>query len=452
MQKSLYILLLSVVILSFIAVIHHSTPYQQNSVPSQQTVQATTPAETAVSAQAQTSQTQEADNNIQPAIVLTGALQKGESFSEALQRVLLHDKQADELAEKITQKLSRVVNLRKSRPGEAFALVMDYSGKLIRCTYEKNPFEIYTMEPDEDENNLTIAKEDITLERHVVKLSGAIDGSLFQAFARLGESERLTLAFADIFASRIDFNNDLTRGDRFEMLLEKYYKNGQFVGYGRILSAKLEGAKGKHHAFYFKPSDAPKGNYYDETGKTLGTAFLKSPLPIFKVTSGFTMHRNHPVLGGDRPHQGIDLAAPVGTPVMAVADGIVSFAGWKNGYGNTLSIKHPGGYETQYAHLSRFADGIKVGVHVAQKQVVARVGMTGIATGPHLDYRIAENGVLKNPLSVKFRSVFALSGHELNQFHAQQLHLAQLMETPEPQKLVLVETLTTKGPPDGWNG
>ncbi len=451
MQKGLCILLLSIVILSFIAIIHHSTPYQKDSAPSQQPVQATA-TEITNSPQAQTSQTPKTNADIQPPIVLTGALQKGESFSEALQRVLLHDKQADELAEKITQKLSRVVNLRKSKPGEAFALVMDYAGNLIRCTYEKNPFEIYTMELDEDENNLTIAKEDITLERQVVKLSGTIEDSLFQAFAKLGESDRLTLAFADIFESRIDFNNDLQRGDRFELLLEKYYKNGQFVGYGRILSAKLLGTKEKYSAYYFKPSNTQKGNYYDETGKTIGTAFLKSPLPIFKLTSTFTMHRKHPVLGVDRPHQGIDLAAPIGTPVMAVADGVISFAGWKNGYGNTISIKHPGGYETQYAHLARFAEGIKTGVHVTQKQVIGRVGMTGIATGPHLDYRIAENGVLKNPLSVKFRSMFALSGHELNQFHAQRLYWARLMETPEPQKLVLVETLTTKGPPDGWNG
>jgi len=368
------------------------------------------------------------------AIVLTGSLQKGESFSEALQRVLLHNKQADELAEKITQKLSRVVNLRKSRPGETFALVMDYSGKLIRCTYEKNPFEIYTMEPDDQDYNLTIAQEDITLERHVVKLSGEIEGSLFQAFAKLGENERLTLAFADIFASRIDFNNDLKRGDRFELLLEKYYKQGQFIGYGRILSAKFEGAKERYSAFYYKPSNAPKGNYFDETGKTLGTAFLKSPLPIFKLTSTFTMHRKHPVLGVDRPHQGIDLAAPIGTPVMAVADGVISYAGWKNGYGNTIIIKHPGGYETQYAHLSKFSDGIKPGVPVKQKQVIGKVGMTGIATGPHLDYRIAENGVFKNPMSVKFRSVFSLSGQDMKGFLAQKMHLARLMETPEPQK------------------
>lgn len=450
MQKGLCILLLSVVILSFIAIIQQPPPHQKDSAPSQQPLQAA--AETAISAQDQIAQTQEPDADSQPPIVLTGALQKGESFSAALQRVLLHDKQADELAEKITQKLSHVVNLRKSKPGEAFALVMDYSGKLIRCTYEKNPFEIYTMEPDEDSNNLTIFQEDITLERRVIKLSGTIDGSLFQAFAKLGEEERLTMSFADIFASRIDFNNDLKSGDRFELLLEKYYKNDQFVGYGRILSAKFLGAKEKYSAYYFKPSNASKGNYYDETGKTLGTAFLKSPLPIFKLTSTFTMHRKHPVLGVVRPHQGIDLAAPMGTPVMAVADGVVSFAGWKNGYGNTICIKHPGGYETQYAHLSKFADGIKPGIHVTQKQVIGRVGMTGIATGPHLDYRIAENGVLKNPLSVKFRSMFALSGHELNQFHAQRLYLAQLMETPEPQKLVLVERLTTKGPPDGWNG
>lgn len=263
MQKGFYIIFLSIVILSIIHLIQHHTPPQPTKTP---TIETTMPATAEEPLQTQVEKT--ATEPPSAAIVLTGSLQKGESFSEALQRVLLHNKQADELAEKITQKLSRVVNLRKSRPGETFALVMDYSGKLIRCTYEKNPFEIYTMEPDDQDYNLTIAQEDITLERHVVKLSGEIEGSLFQAFAKLGENERLTLAFADIFASRIDFNNDLKRGDRFELLLEKYYKQGQFIGYGRILSAKFEGAKERYSAFYYKPSNAPKGNYFDETGKT----------------------------------------------------------------------------------------------------------------------------------------------------------------------------------------
>lgn len=453
MRQGSYILFFCLIIVCCIMAIHYNVSKcttQPTIIPtSQQIISQETPQITdTILEPSASSSTQES----QPPLVLTGSLKKGESFSEALQRLLVHDKQADELAEKIAQKLSRVVNLRKSKPGETFALVMDYSGKLIRCTYEKNPFEIYTLELDEKSEDFTLAKEDITLERQVVKLSGTIEDSLFHAFAKLKEQERLVLAFADVFASRIDFNNDLTRGDRFELLLEKYYKNGQFVGYGRILAAKFEGAKEKHAAYYFKPAGALKGNYYDETGKNLGTAFLKSPLPIFKVTSGFTMHRPHPVLGGIRPHQGIDLSAPIGTPVMAVADGVVSFAGWKNGYGNTVSIKHPGGYETHYAHLSKISDGIKVGSHVTQKQVIGKVGMTGIATGPHLDYRIAENGVLKNPLSVKFRSVLALSGHELKKFQDERMRLAQLMDSPEPQKIVLVETLTTQGPPDGWNG
>ncbi|MDY6844584.1 MAG: M23 family metallopeptidase, partial [Thermodesulfobacteriota bacterium] len=145
-----------------------------------------------------------------------------------------------------------------------------------------------------------------------------------------------------------------------------------------------------------------KGGYYSPEGKSMKSAFLKSPLRFTRISSRYSLSRRHPILGGLHPHLGIDYAAKTGTPVWSVADGVVQFVGWKGGYGRQVVIKHKGGYKTYYAHFSRFARGIRKGVRVKQKQIVGYVGATGLATGPHLDFRVSKNGTFMNPLSVKY--------------------------------------------------
>ena len=228
--------------------------------------------------------------------------------------------------------------------------------------------------------------------------------SLFAAFDAAGENMQLPLQLSDIFAGQLDFNSDLHYGDRFDVLFDRAVRHGDFVGYGDVRAALLVNA-GRRIAAFRHVSAEGKAAWYDAEGRSLVRPFLKSPLPFSpRVTSGFSNNRFHPVLGINRPHLGVDFGAPFGTPVNAVAAGVVEFAGWSGEAGRMVRIKHPGGYETAYLHLSAFAPNIRVGARVAQRDMVGRVGQTGTATGPHLDYRVIKNGVYLNPMTA-FRNM-----------------------------------------------
>jgi len=223
--------------------------------------------------------------------------------------------------------------------------------------------------------------------------------SLFDAVERIGESARLVLELVEIFSSDFDFTADTRAGDRFRLLVEKRYAGDDFVDYGRILVAQYASGGKTLTGVGFE-----RGRYahYDLSGQSLKKSFLKSPLEFSRITSGFTYARPHPILGGVRPHLAIDYGAPVGTPVRAVADGVVVRAGWNGGNGIQVHLRHRSGYETQYNHLSRVAPGVHAGARVRQKDIIGNVGATGLATGPHLDYRVAKNGTFVNPLGEKF--------------------------------------------------
>jgi len=386
----------------------------------------------------------------EPASVVKGSLRSGETFSQALARMHLDHS----LASLVIDGLSEAVDFSKCMPGDAFCITMDEQGDLIQCTFERGPFEVYTLQPGpgDSDRRYTVFQRPIELERHIVKLSGMIDTSLFSAFADAGANGVLTMSFADIFASRIDFNTETRPGDEFQVLCEKYFKDGEFLGYGRILAARYSTARTEFEAYYFKSSGAASGKYYDTTGQEMRMSFLRSPLPAYRLTSGFSNRRLHPVLKIYRPHHGVDLAAPTGTPVMAAADGTVTFAGWQNGYGRIVILKHPGGYQTYYGHLSRFGKGVERGARVGQKQVIGFVGASGLATGPHLDYRVSLNGVFRNPFGMKFTPGSSLAPPALEAFHGERDRLLKLLETGDSSRDLLVETRPVRGLPDGWLG
>jgi murein DD-endopeptidase MepM/ murein hydrolase activator NlpD len=185
------------------------------------------------------------------------------------------------------------------------------------------------------------------------------------------------------------------------MIFEKYSKDGTFIWYGKILAAEYRNEKRTHQAIYYQDSEC-REDYFTPSGRSLRRSFMRSPLRFTRISSGYSRRRLHPILRTYRPHLGVDFAAPTGTPVWAVADGVVAYKGWKNGNGNTVSIRHPNGYETMYNHLSRYGKGIKRGKHVRQKYIIGYVGSTGLSTGPHLDYRMKKNGRFINPLKEKF--------------------------------------------------
>jgi murein DD-endopeptidase MepM/ murein hydrolase activator NlpD len=324
----------------------------------------------------------------------------------------------------ITAHLKPIFDFRHCDPGDSFRVYLDDRGQLQRFAYEANLTDIYELRRQED--RYVASKKDLILDRHITRVNGEIESTLFDAVERAGEGDHLALAFADIFAWEIDFHNDPRKGDRFKILVEKLYKDGQFVRYGKILAATYDNSSQVHRGFYFKEPGGWEG-YYDEKGRSLEKSFLRSPLRFTRITSGYSRRRRHPVLGGYHPHLAIDYAAPTGTPVRAVGDGRIIFCGWNRGYGKQVTVRHPNGYTTYYAHLSRYARGIRKGKRVKQKQIIGYVGSTGLATGPHLDYRISKNGKFLDPLKMKSPSISSISIQHRANFEVDRDHLASLL-------------------------
>ncbi|MDR2695638.1 MAG: M23 family metallopeptidase, partial [Deltaproteobacteria bacterium] len=194
----------------------------------------------------------------------------------------------------------------------------------------------------------------------------------------------------------VDFIRDVQDGDSFSILVEKRYRDGRFKNYGRVLGATFTNKGKVFEAFLFRGVSGSE-SHYNRKGESLRKVLLKAPLAFTRITSGYSKGRRHPLFHDVRPHEGVDYAAPTGTPVKAVGDGVVSQKGWQGGYGNTIAIRHGAGLESQYAHLSGYARGMAVGLRVRQGQVVGFVGMTGWATGPHLDFRLKQHGRFINP-------------------------------------------------------
>jgi murein DD-endopeptidase MepM/ murein hydrolase activator NlpD len=293
----------------------------------------------------------------------------------------------------IISKLKSHVNFRKIKGG-TYRLITDGKGELVKFIYEASPTEIYEIEKEAQE--YVARRKRVLLDARLVKVVGEIHSSLFEAMDAAGEQDPLTIAFAEILAWEIDFYKDVREGDRFKVVVEKVYKGDQFIGYGAIRGVEYQRGERIIRGIRYKDG------YYNENGISLRKAFLKAPLRFNRISSKFSWARKHPILGGTRPHLGVDYAAPPGTPIWAVADGTVTSCGWNDGFGNQVILRHMNGYTTCYGHLSGFGPGIKKGVRVKQKQVVGYVGSTGLSTGPHLDYRLLKDGQFRNPLRETF--------------------------------------------------
>jgi murein DD-endopeptidase MepM/ murein hydrolase activator NlpD len=295
--------------------------------------------------------------------------------------------------ELIISKLKPYVNFKKIKGG-TYRFIIDVKGELVKFIYEASPTEIYEVEKDSE--GYIARRKSISLETRLAKVVGEIHSSLFEAMDGVGEQDPLTIAFAEILAWEIDFYKDVREGDRFKVVVEKIYKGDQFIRYGPIDALEYQRGEKIIRGIRYK------NGYYNDKGVSLKKAFLKAPLRFNRISSKFSRARVHPILGGVRPHFGVDYAAPPGTPIWAVANGIVSFCGWSSGFGNQVILRHTNGYTTWYGHLSRFGLGIKKGTRVKQQQIIGYVGSTGISTGPHLDYRLMKDGQFRNPLKETF--------------------------------------------------
>lgn len=329
-----------------------------------------------------------------PPAPVVGTFGKGRTFQDVLSALGV----AKDRAIQIVQALRPHLDFRRLKPQDELELHHDSSGDLAKLVYRQSPIDI--VEATRAGDQWTGARLDVPVDRRVVLVAGVLKDNLFESIERAGERPQIVMDFAEIFAWDFDFAADSQPGDRFRMLVEKVFTGDQFVKYGRILAAEYESEGQVHAGVYFKDKDG--SGYYTPKGESLRRAFLKSPLEFTRISSTFSRGRRHPILGGVRPHLAVDYAAPLGTPIFAVADGTIESAGWSGGGGNTIVLRHRANFKTMYNHLSHFAKGIRAGTTVRQRQVIGYVGSTGLSTGPHLDYRVMKDGRFVNPLKQTF--------------------------------------------------
>ncbi len=275
----------------------------------------------------------------------------------------------------------------------------------------------------------------------VEQVGGVIRSSLFGTVAQLGESSELAAELMNIFAWDIDFIRDIREGDYFTALVEKRYRDGNLAGYGDLLAAEFNNQGQSFYAFHY--TNGNDSGYYNQDGKSLRKAFLKAPLSYTRISSGYTKRRFHPVLNKWKPHLAIDYAAPTGTPIKAVADGTITQKSYDRNNGNKIRIRHPNDYETTYIHMSRFARGMKKGKRVQQGDVIGYVGSTGIATGPHLDFRVFHHGQPINPLKIKSEPAKPITKANRAEFDQLTAELMQQLAQAKQQLALLPEEETT---------
>jgi len=345
--------------------------------------------------------------------VVKGYISEGDVLGE----VLLAQNISSAEVFSITRELKNVFNVRRCKIGDRWEVFFDAEGKFVKFIYYDGPIDFYVVKFDKDENTYLSAALEIETERKLRGVRGEIKSSLYESMSYVDVNPEIIIQFAEIFASKIDFFNDCSTGDGFNVLWESYFDNqGNALKDGRISAASYSAGDSTHYAFYFEPTEGKSG-YYDEKGKSVESAFLRAPLNYRRISSRFTRRRFHPIYRVYRPHLGIDYVAPTGTPVSAIGDGIINFAGRRrDGFGTTVIMRHPNNCVSWYGHLSRIAKGMRRGARVRKGQVVGYVGTTGTSTGPHLDFRIQKNGKFINFLTLKLPPSYPLSDEHLPVF------------------------------------
>ena len=300
------------------------------------------------------------------------------------------------------------------RPGRRVQATLDADGRLLSASAllaegRNDPVELLI---ERGTSGFTAKQLPVALDKHIEMRSGEIRSSLFAATDAAQIPDAVATQLVEIFSADIDFASDLRKGDRFRVVYESDWQDGEILRSGRVIAAEFINDGKTYQAIWYAHTGGD-GGYYDLQGNALKKAFLKSPLPFSRVTSGFAM-RVHPVSGQWKQHKGIDFGAPVGTPIRATGDGVIEFAGVAGGYGNMVVVRHGPVYSTAYAHMSRIA--ARRGMHVSQGDVIGYVGTTGWSTGPHLHYEFRVNNDARDPNSVVVPHAQALTGADLQQF------------------------------------
>jgi murein DD-endopeptidase MepM/ murein hydrolase activator NlpD len=295
------------------------------------------------------------------------------------------------IAHEVADLIRPVFDLRKMRFGNAFRLEKESDGTLKAFEYKIDDESILKVHKGADAYEAKVEKLD--LDTRETTITAEIHSSLWEALSDIPKREYLATELAEIFQWQVDFSTEIQPGDQIRLIVDESVHDGSFVKYGKVQAAELVNAGRHYRGFRFQDS------YYDQKGISLKRAILASPLKFTpRISSGFTFRRMHPILGRERAHLATDYAAPAGSPVVAVANGTVIFAGWDGGYGNLVRIKHSSGLMSGYAHLSHIASGVHAGRAIKQGELVGLVGQTGLATGPHLHFEMAKNGTPINPV------------------------------------------------------
>lgn len=369
----------------------------------------------------------------------------GDTLESLLRRLNVDDAQAvaflrgnKAARELLSGRSGKMIQVRADASGQLNELVARYPAR--NAAQFNTHFTRMRVARDDGGSQFSVHIETAALAAMSKMGSGVVVNSLFNATDAAGIPDAVASQLAEVFATEINFLRDLRRGDTFSVIYEALTADGEPIAWnesaGRVLAAEFVNKGTSHSAIWFEGGAGQRGAYFDPSGRSKQRSFLASPMPFSRITSGFAM-RMHPILRNWRQHAGIDYGAPRGTPVRTVSDGVVEFAGWQNGYGNVVTVKHAGDRSTLYAHLSRI--DVRKGQSVTQGMHIGAVGATGWATGPHLHFEFKVGGVQRDPAVIaSLANTVELTPSSRSQFaqlaRSAQAHLS-LAETANPAKL-----------------
>ena len=366
-------------------------------------------------------------------------IEKGASLSKIFAQLSLPSSELDQ----IIKLNSDAKSLTRLRTGESISLELSSEqtgeSQLQRLSYDLGFDRTLHVVRTED-GAFKTEVEQHPLEYRQALGQGTIHDSFYNAATDAGVSPNVVMQLADIFGWKINFLTDIKDGDRFSILYESVYKDGEQVTTGEILAASFTN-DGKLYQAVRHSDSAGNTAYYTPDGKSLERGFLRYPVEFSRISSGFSHARLHPVLNVVREHKGVDFAAPAGTPIRASADGKITFQGWKGGYGKVVMLQHDGVYSTVYGHMSRFDPSLNQGMSVKQGQVIGYVGATGYATGPHLHYEFRINGQHQDPLSAKLPEAMPIAASQRARFLSESAQLmAQLARMENEAQTASLDT------------
>ena len=358
-------------------------------------------------------------DNLEPRFkVINHKVSNGETFDNILELYSIREKEIKE----IKKKLSNKINLNKLNTNHKIKFTLDQSNNFIKdFTFQVSNKEKIYLKRGTDNNQFDQKILVTKLKKNTIYKENLIMQSLYKSASEQRIPANVIIEFARIYGFQVDFQRDIRKRDSFQILFEVFKDdNGKIIETGEILFANLK-LSGVNNSLYFFNEDGSSG-HYDKNGKSVKKALMKTPINGARLSSPFGM-RKHPIDGFNKMHRGTDFAAPMGTPIMASGDGVIKKAGWCGGGGNCVVIKHNSTYQTVYAHMSKFARGIRNGVRVKQAQIIGYVGSTGKSTGPHLHYEVIVNGKKINSQKLKLPSGKILKGDERKKFETVKIKL-----------------------------